>query len=239
MITPFYFQNGTHARAGSLIKTSWGNSSAGSSSSGPLEVLLAHCRFERRSGRPARAHRRDSVSFLSDLKSASRCNSIASAAIDVLPKHEVLQMELSQQTRSEIFESTFFRIDRPIAFLQLRPRQPSPWIQWSTSSLLRSHSHGAVQRQQFSPQRSRQFRAQKFAPDARRNRLRDLVQRVRTASVLYLPRMVTVISLCAPRISALFDSYVANQSRESVESLFCFSNALAPARRLGEERQGG
>ena len=148
-------------------------------------------------------------------------------------------MELSQEQKAAIFDNTFNCVDRRIACQQFRPCKPSHVIQWSTCTASQSWSFAACQRQHFSSQRSRQFRAPKFAPDARRNRLRDLVQRVRTASVLYLPRMVTVISLCAPRISALFDSYVANQSRECVESLFCFSNALAPARRLGEERQGG
>ena len=42
---------------------------------------LPCCLFERRVGRPARAHRRDRVSSLSDLKSASRCNSIRISAV--------------------------------------------------------------------------------------------------------------------------------------------------------------
>ena len=79
--------------------------------------------------------------------------------------------------------NTIFGAKRPIACLQLRARLPSPWIPWSQSSLLRPHSHGAAQRQNFAPQRSRLFRAPKFAPDARRNRLRDLVERVCTVSL--------------------------------------------------------
>ena len=97
--------------------------------------------------------------------------------------HRLFDVGLSRGSSNIPHFNFIFGAKRPIACLQLRARLPSPWIQWSQSSLLRPHSHGAAQRHNFAPQRSRLFRAPKFAPDARRNRLRDLVQRVCTVSL--------------------------------------------------------
>ena len=151
-------------------------------------------------------------------------------------------MELSQEQKAAIFDNTFNCVDRRIACQQFRPCKPSHAIQWSTCTASQSWSFAACQRQHFSPHRSRQFRAPKFAPDARRNRLRDLVQRVCTASVLYLPRTVTDnIALCSSYVPHVL--IVRRKSeprcREIYGTEFCFSNARAPARRLEEERQGG
>ena len=46
--------------------------------------------------------------------------------------HRLFDVGLSRGSSTAPLLNTFFRIDRPPFFLQLRPRQPSPWIQWST-----------------------------------------------------------------------------------------------------------
>ena len=120
------------------------------------------------------------ITWFQFFDAAPRDHAAAAPRCDMLPltsskRYAKPPLTFSQPRTVRIALHKPFAANRPSFLLQLRPRQPSPWIQWSTSSLLRSHSHGAAQRQHFSPQRSRQFRAQVFAPDARRNRMRGLV----------------------------------------------------------------
>ena len=61
--------------------------------------------------------------------------------------HRLFDAAIPRGSSSAPLLNIFILIERKGSFLQLRPRQPNPWIKWSTSSLLRSHSHGTAQRQ--------------------------------------------------------------------------------------------
>ena len=57
------------------------------------------------------------------------------------PSHRLFDVGLSRGSSNIPLFNIIFGAKRPIACLQLRARLPSPWIQRSQSSLLRSHSH--------------------------------------------------------------------------------------------------